>query len=83
MRKVLLLMLLLTVGAGITWELHWEPAPAAAPDLPATIPEIPAEEEPVTLLFTGDIMLGRNVQTLSRQYGEDYPFPKIAPDIRK
>ncbi|TSC60566.1 MAG: hypothetical protein LiPW15_444 [Parcubacteria group bacterium LiPW_15] len=35
------------------------------------------EEEPLSLIFAGDIMLGRNVQLLGERYGEDYPFEKV------
>lgn len=33
--------------------------------------------EPISILAVGDIMLGRYVQTLMEQRGEDYPFEKI------
>jgi poly-gamma-glutamate synthesis protein (capsule biosynthesis protein) len=33
--------------------------------------------EPVTLLAVGDIMLGRNVETLMGEFGADYPFAKV------
>ncbi len=32
------------------------------------------EEPKVTLAFTGDIMLGRNVEVLMERYGHEYPF---------
>lgn len=32
----------------------------------------------VTILFVGDIMLGRGVETYRKKYGEDYPFEKIS-----
>lgn len=34
-------------------------------------------EEPLSLIFVGDIMLGRNVQLLGERFGEDYPFRKV------
>lgn len=43
--------------------------------LAADVPEPPSV--PVRLLFFGDMMLGRNVETLMRVNGEDYPFEKI------
>lgn len=33
----------------------------------------------VHILFVGDIMLGRGVETYRKKYGEDYPFEKISP----
>lgn len=34
--------------------------------------------KPTTILFVGDIMLGRGVETLMRREGEDYPFLGVA-----
>lgn len=36
-----------------------------------------AKDKETTLLFVGDIMLGRNVENLMNKYGQDYPFDHI------
>ncbi len=38
---------------------------------------VPPPPPPVDLLFVGDIMLGRYVETLMDKSGEDYPFLKV------
>lgn len=35
-----------------------------------------------TVLAVGDIMLGRFVETLAKRYGSNYPFEKIADELR-
>lgn len=42
-----------------------------------TLPEPQTVARPVSIMAVGDIMLGRYVQTLMEQNGEDYPFEKI------
>ncbi len=49
----------------------------------ATPRSVPVPKEPVTLLFAGDVMLGRYVGTLIAEHGGEYPFEKIAPDIQR
>jgi poly-gamma-glutamate synthesis protein (capsule biosynthesis protein) len=49
-------------------------------------PPVPAVEEPVTLLFTGDIMLARDVENYIAREGLDYPYRGLldvlaAPDL--
>jgi poly-gamma-glutamate synthesis protein (capsule biosynthesis protein) len=41
-----------------------------------------AEQRPATLVFVGDLMLGRNVEGLTDQYGPDYPFAKIGDTLK-
>lgn len=41
------------------------------------------EAEEVSLLFTGDIMLGRNVENLRAKYGDDYPFQAVGEYLRQ
>jgi poly-gamma-glutamate synthesis protein (capsule biosynthesis protein) len=38
-------------------------------------------ESPARLLFTGDLMIGRHIETLSGLYGEQYPFEKITKTL--
>ena len=47
-----------------------------SPQLGEEVQEI-KKEEPISLIFVGDIMLGRNVQLLGERFGEDYPFEKV------
>ena len=35
------------------------------------------------IIFTGDIMLARNVETLMRSYGEEYPFGTVSDRIQE
>ncbi len=42
-----------------------------------------AEEESLSLIFIGDIMLGRNVQLLGERYGADYPFRNIENVLKR
>lgn len=39
-------------------------------------------KEPATLLFVGDIMLGRYVETLMKRNGEDYPFAQAETTLQ-
>jgi len=41
------------------------------------LPTIPTTPKPSNLLFVGDIMLGRAVETLMKRHGDDYPFAKL------
>lgn len=51
---------------------------------PQSAPEIilPKNNPPVSVLFVGDIMLGRHVETLMNIRGKDYPFLLIDPLLR-
>ena len=88
MHKTLLglgISLFLAAAGGTALEIRYGRTPAADP-LAAAISGIPAAreeaKEPATVLFTGDIMLGRYVHTLSEMYGADYPFRKISAELR-
>jgi poly-gamma-glutamate synthesis protein (capsule biosynthesis protein) len=45
------------------------------------IAPLATRNEPVTLLFAGDVMLGRHVGKLIATHGTSYPFERIAPSI--
>lgn len=50
------------------------------------VEEIEIEEEetaPITLAFTGDILLDRSVGTRIEQFGVDYPFSKVSRLLRE
>jgi poly-gamma-glutamate synthesis protein (capsule biosynthesis protein) len=40
---------------------------------------IEVKDKDATILFVGDIMLGRNVENLMNQYGKEYPFEHVQP----
>ncbi len=44
----------------------------------ATLATTQNDREHDSLLFVGDVMLGRHVETLLNQYGSDYPYTSIA-----
>jgi hypothetical protein len=50
------------------------------------IPHSQIKNQPITLIFVGDIMLDRGVKFMVEKYGEgDYKFPflKIADELKK
>lgn len=55
------------------------PSPGPGPDSPAGPP--PADE--VSLVAVGDVVLARKVAQAMAEYGLDYPFATIAPDLRE
>lgn len=68
---LLLFMLITLLGRGSIQK------PEARVLLPPTATPTPTRK-PITLLFTGDVMLGRSVERLMLKEGEDYPFARIA-----
>lgn len=50
---------------------------AIAEEQPAKLESAVEQTKPISILFLGDIMLGRHVETLMNTYGPDYPFEKI------
>jgi gamma-polyglutamate biosynthesis protein CapA len=70
---------LLVLGAGVAglWFLGY--GRNAPKEYVPQVPEAPASAAATstTILFVGDIMLGRHVETLSERNGADYPFHRI------
>jgi len=50
---------------------------------PAAQAEKIAEQEPITLLFGGDVMLDRYIRTNMRRYGEDFIFQPLAETLQE
>jgi poly-gamma-glutamate synthesis protein (capsule biosynthesis protein) len=42
-----------------------------------------SNEEPIRILFVGDIMLGRYVESLIKKNGEEYPYERIAQQFNE
>ncbi|HEU4677555.1 MAG TPA: CapA family protein, partial [Candidatus Paceibacterota bacterium] len=52
--------------------------------VPASIPapqEAPSPREAPRILFVGDVMLGRRVETLANEYGASYPFRHVSDEV--
>ncbi len=56
-----------------------------APRLPLSVPAVELEPKTASMIFFGDMMLGRHVETLTTKHGEDYLFEKIKaiPQIKQ
>ncbi len=84
MKKLLLALLILTVPFsifGASQSTDW-PISLAKNLTESLQKKSPVENPPVTIIMTGDIMLGRYIATLRAKKGADFPFTYM-PDIIK
>lgn len=84
MKRLLLLLLLAICAlcAGVynffpSTSLTWGTIAFALPQLPH--PEEATVQEKGKVLFVGDVMLARSVETVMDTYGADYPFAELPP----
>ncbi|MEK7105287.1 MAG: CapA family protein [Patescibacteria group bacterium] len=71
-------LLALAAAILVLFPLHSPDSSPTTSQPTATLPvAADAPPEPVSLLFFGDIMLGRNVENHTNQKGDDYPYEKL------
>jgi poly-gamma-glutamate synthesis protein (capsule biosynthesis protein) len=82
--KFILIIIVIAFASGMGASVYMMensvlPETSPIPDIVAKIlPSNIPEEKPVKLIFTGDIMLGRNVESLMIKNGLEYPFLNIS-----
>lgn len=76
-KTFIFLAVVMFIGTGLL-----TPKFASGPEIDTVEPVLAAEEikleEPIRVVAVGDIMLGRNVENLSRENGWDYPFSRTS-----
>lgn len=73
---------LFIVFTGIFAVLLWSDMHATPPSpLAEIVAKAAPVQEPVTILFAGDMMLGRHVGKLIAAHGAEHPFEKIASSL--
>jgi poly-gamma-glutamate synthesis protein (capsule biosynthesis protein) len=75
-KKIILLILFFLVGKVVLTEIT--PYGHAFKDIASPTTELKKEEQE-SLLYVGDVMLGRHVETLAKLYGADFSFKKVKP----
>jgi poly-gamma-glutamate capsule biosynthesis protein CapA/YwtB (metallophosphatase superfamily) len=61
---------------------HTESAPSPIPIIPLATRDNNPRQEPVRLVFTGDVMLGRTVESIIARQGFEYLFNNVSTTLR-
>ena len=65
-------------------EIPYKPQPIVeAAENKTSKAKVTASKEPITLTFTGDVLLDRSVGEQIRTKGVDYPFKRVSPLLKK